>query len=132
MFLKNENYWLCFLKYFWKHENHDPNAISDIVDSRVSEDIRSWIEEHVEKHMSWKTFKALLRLNPEDLAHLENIASEKSGAAVPFNLSVYYKMDTTFRTKNLIESYYNRFKTYNFGRSRNLRVDICYIGFPRS
>ncbi|GAA5799562.1 hypothetical protein HPULCUR_004978 [Helicostylum pulchrum] len=78
--------------YFWKHENHDPNAISDIVDSRVSEDIRSWIEEHVEKHMSWKTFKALLRLNPEDLARLENIASEKSGAAVPFNLSVYYKM----------------------------------------
>lgn len=56
-----------FVKYYWKHEKHDPNATSDIVDSRVSDEIRAWIEEHVDKHMDWKSIKALLRLNAEDL-----------------------------------------------------------------
>ncbi|GAA5801524.1 hypothetical protein HPULCUR_006972 [Helicostylum pulchrum] len=68
--------------YFWKHENHDPNATSDIIDSRINEEIRSWIEEHVEKHTDWKIVKALLRLSLEDLAHLGNIANEQSGAAI--------------------------------------------------
>ncbi|KAI9254181.1 hypothetical protein EDC94DRAFT_696932 [Helicostylum pulchrum] len=89
-------YIACGQAYFWKHENHNPNATRDIVDLRVSEEIRSWIEEHVAKHMYWKSIKALLHSDPEDLSHLGNIANEQSGAAIPFNLSINCKMTGGF------------------------------------
>jgi hypothetical protein len=39
----------------------------DIVSSRIDNEIRAWIEQHVEIHMDWKGMKSLLRFSEEQM-----------------------------------------------------------------
>jgi hypothetical protein len=61
-----------FVTYYWKYSNHNSSDCQDTVDSRISEEIRTWIE-HIEKHMHWKSIKALLRMNPEELNDVNSV-----------------------------------------------------------
>lgn len=38
--------------------------------SRLDNEIRTWIEEHVEKHMDWKGVKALLGMSEDKIDKL--------------------------------------------------------------
>ena len=53
------------VKYTWKHINHNPHEIKDIIKSLLPE--KKWINEHVEQHMDWKSIKSLLRMDDENL-----------------------------------------------------------------
>ena len=55
------------VNYTWKHINHNPHEIKDIIKSRLPADVKKWINEHVEQHMDWKLIKSLLRMDDENL-----------------------------------------------------------------
>ncbi|KAG1037187.1 hypothetical protein G6F43_012914 [Rhizopus delemar] len=58
--------------YNWKHKNHDPaNPQEYAIESRLSPEIKKWIEDAVEKFNDWKSIKALLRLSEHELDVLE-------------------------------------------------------------
>lgn len=58
--------------YNWKHKNHDPaNPQEYAIESRLSPEIKKWIEDAVEKFNDWKSIKALLRLSEHELYVLE-------------------------------------------------------------
>lgn len=56
-----------FIEYNWKHTGHDPVDIEDISKSRIDNEIRAWVEQHVDHHLDWKGIKALLRLSDEEM-----------------------------------------------------------------
>jgi hypothetical protein len=54
--------------YQWKHINHDPfESESFINESRLPAEVKKWIIDAVELYKDWKTIKAALRLNDEEL-----------------------------------------------------------------
>ncbi|KAI7848106.1 hypothetical protein BDC45DRAFT_524321, partial [Circinella umbellata] len=49
------------LVYNWEHCNHDPTDPSSYTsESRLSEEIKKWIVDAVDKHMDWKSIKTAL------------------------------------------------------------------------
>lgn len=53
-----------FIEYYWKHEHYDP---ADISDSRITDDVCAWVEEHVERHTDWRGIKTLLHMDNDEL-----------------------------------------------------------------
>ncbi|OAD65926.1 hypothetical protein PHYBLDRAFT_175667 [Phycomyces blakesleeanus NRRL 1555(-)] len=74
--------------YNWRHNNHNPLELSDISHSRLSEEARIWINEHVEKNLDWKAIKGLLRLEDIKLEEMENSMSMTS---IPSAMMIQYK-----------------------------------------
>lgn len=63
------------VKYAWKHINHDPLAVSDIVSSRLPASIKLWIRKQVDSNMDWKAIKACLRMTEQSLDNVSYIYS---------------------------------------------------------
>lgn len=58
--------------YKWKHNGHDPaNPKEYAIESRLSPEIKKWIEDAVDRFADWNSIKALLRLNEDELEQLE-------------------------------------------------------------
>ncbi|OAD74092.1 hypothetical protein PHYBLDRAFT_144550 [Phycomyces blakesleeanus NRRL 1555(-)] len=85
------------IKYSWQHPNHDPFKIEEISLSRLSNELKQWVEGLVSQNMDWKSIKNMFRMS-------ENRLLEAA----------------TFHTNNLIESYHNQLKTFYLGRARSL------------
>ena len=55
------------VKYTWKHVNHNPHELKEIIQARLPTEVKEWINNHVEKNMDWKSIKSLLRMDDENL-----------------------------------------------------------------
>lgn len=55
------------VKYKWKHTNHDPTNIQEVVSSKLTPMVKSWIEKKVAEGLNWKDIKALSRADPSCL-----------------------------------------------------------------
>ncbi|KAI7871786.1 hypothetical protein BDF14DRAFT_905180 [Spinellus fusiger] len=53
--------------YIWKHINHNPLELSDMVSSRLPTAIKLWIKKQVDSNMDWKAIKAGLCMTDEEL-----------------------------------------------------------------
>lgn len=75
-------------------------------ESRLSPEIKQWIQDAVEKHLDWKSIKNLLRLTEEDLELLESL--EKSTTFPPALLVNYHDVQNVITRKlnNLSRKHY--------------------------
>lgn len=61
------------IKYTWKHTNHNPLEVSDMVSSKLPAAIRLWIKKQVDSNMDWKAIKASLRMSEQSLDNVSYI-----------------------------------------------------------
>ena len=58
------------IKYYWKHEGHQANSIEDLSSAPVSREIQDLIQEMVEKDLTWKNVKSMIRLDKDRLGQI--------------------------------------------------------------
>lgn len=61
------------VKYTWRHINHDPLEVSDMVSSRLPAAIKLWIKKQVKSNMDWKAIKACLCMTEQSLDNVNFI-----------------------------------------------------------
>ncbi|KAI7870060.1 hypothetical protein BDF14DRAFT_1741585 [Spinellus fusiger] len=74
--------------YIWKHINHSPLELSDMVSSRLPTAIKWWIKKQVDSNMDWKAIKAGLCMTDEELDtfNLSNVIPK-----IPAGLIISYQ-----------------------------------------
>ncbi|KAI7858700.1 hypothetical protein BDC45DRAFT_531255 [Circinella umbellata] len=58
---------MVYIKCYWRHEGHHPNSIGNLQSAPASREIKDLIQEIVEKGLTWKNVKNMIRLNKDRL-----------------------------------------------------------------
>ncbi|KAI9357444.1 hypothetical protein BD770DRAFT_93248 [Pilaira anomala] len=99
--------------YTWKHINHDPSKITEVLNERMDPEVIHWVKGH---HMDWKSIKNVLRLKEDNLDDIETTN------VLPFSMLNRYKT-----VQNVIAAHFTELSRKHTNVIRSLELWIKYL-----